>query len=442
MTADAPTAGAGRRCSARCSSAPPTRSSGSASSASCARPATAGGRSGCAARSTRDRHGDRRGADVFSTAARARRDAAEVLRQPPRGGLPVVRARSTAATRSSSSPPACAAARASRSRSSSIRCVFVTLTAPSFGPVHSRRAERDGKARRCRPRRDGAGLPARRAALVRRGPRRRMIRGSASRCARTASTTSRRCCGTRWRRSCGAARRSRSRASSRAWSGVTQRRLRERVRVSYVKVAEYQRRGALHFHVVVRLDARAAEGPRPSWSSRRRREFTARAARPTRSAPRSSTHGAPPPRRERRRRGATAAREVRWGAQVDACASSTCGRARRGGACAGYIAKYATKSTEVVGGLMHRLDGARPRAAAGAAARAAAGASARGARRRAASRAAAAAAVGARARVPRALLHQEPPLLDDVHARCAGRATSTSCAGSTAASRATRGAGR
>ena len=37
--------------------------------------------------------------------------------------------------------------------------------------------------------------------------------------------------------------------------GVSQRRLRKRVRVSYVKVAEYQRRGSLHFHVVVRLDA-------------------------------------------------------------------------------------------------------------------------------------------------------------------------------------------
>ena len=32
------------------------------------------------------------------------------------------------------------------------------------------------------------------------------------------------------------------------------KRLRQRVRVSYVKVAEYQRRGALHFHVLVRLD--------------------------------------------------------------------------------------------------------------------------------------------------------------------------------------------
>src|SRR3954452_25034195 len=32
--------------------------------------------------------------------------------------------------------------------------VFATLTAPSFGPVHSRRLGRGGRARRCRPRRN------------------------------------------------------------------------------------------------------------------------------------------------------------------------------------------------------------------------------------------------------------------------------------------------
>ena len=51
-------------------------------------------------------------AHVVLDRARAGRDAAEVLRQPARGGLPVVRARPTAATRSSSSRPGCAAARA------------------------------------------------------------------------------------------------------------------------------------------------------------------------------------------------------------------------------------------------------------------------------------------------------------------------------------------
>jgi hypothetical protein len=38
-------------------------------------------------------------------------------------------------------------------------------------------------------------------------------------------------------------------------AGITQKAARERVRVSYVKVAEFQRRGAVHFHTLWRLDA-------------------------------------------------------------------------------------------------------------------------------------------------------------------------------------------
>ncbi|WP_448329880.1 replication initiator [Streptomyces sp. DSM 41534] len=41
--------------------------------------------------------------------------------------------------------------------------------------------------------------------------------------------------------------------------GITQRELRERLRISYGKVAEYQRRGAIHFHAVIRLDG--PDGP-------------------------------------------------------------------------------------------------------------------------------------------------------------------------------------
>ncbi len=77
--------------------------------------------------------------------------------------------------------------------------VFLTLTAPSFGPVHSRRVGR----------RQGAAVPA--AAQAARSARTacrwpaarcmtRTIRAWASRCARSALTTSTRCCGTRSRR--------------------------------------------------------------------------------------------------------------------------------------------------------------------------------------------------------------------------------------------------
>jgi hypothetical protein len=37
--------------------------------------------------------------------------------------------------------------------------------------------------------------------------------------------------------------------------GVNEAELRQLVRISYAKVAEFQRRGAIHFHAVIRLDA-------------------------------------------------------------------------------------------------------------------------------------------------------------------------------------------
>ncbi len=45
-------------------------------------------------------------------------------------------------------------------------------------------------------------------------------------------------------------------------TGMTQKALRASVRVRYVKVAEYQARGVVHYHAVIRLDA-AAEDYQP-----------------------------------------------------------------------------------------------------------------------------------------------------------------------------------
>ena len=56
-------------------------------------------------------------------------------------------------------------------------------------------------------------------------------------------------------------------------------------------------------------------------------------------------------------RDATAARVVRWGPQTEIRLLELDGAAEAART-AGYIAKYATKSTEVVGGLMHPLDAA------------------------------------------------------------------------------------
>jgi hypothetical protein len=43
-------------------------------------------------------------------------------------------------------------------------------------------------------------------------------------------------------------------------AGLTQKVARERVRVSYTKVAEFQRRGVVHFHTLWRLDGADADG--------------------------------------------------------------------------------------------------------------------------------------------------------------------------------------
>jgi hypothetical protein len=143
-------------------------------------------------------------------------------------------------------------------------------------------------------------------------------------------------------------------------TGVSERRLRARVRVSYVKVAEYQARGALHFHAVIRLDAaqpkatRELVEPPPA-------EFTVELlAEAIRAAVRRVSAPVPkatePPCRGQQRLTVEPRQErpteVRWGAQLEVRVLE----AGEAASCAGYIAKYATKSTEACGGLLYRLE--------------------------------------------------------------------------------------
>jgi hypothetical protein len=130
-------------------------------------------------------------------------------------------------------------------------------------------------------------------------------------------------------------------------TGLSHRALRDRVRVSYVKVAEYQARGALHFHVVVRLDA-AQPRDRAEIVEPPPADFTVdlltdaiRAAAAHATAPVPQPEHGP----------AAEPLAIGWGRQVDVRALEP-GEAS---SCAGYIAKYATKSTEAVGGLLYRL---------------------------------------------------------------------------------------
>lgn len=51
-------------------------------------------------------------------------------------------------------------------------------------------------------------------------------------------------------------------------AGLSQRRLPDHARVSFAKVAEYQKRGAVHFHAVIRLDGpNGGDTPPPPWAT-------------------------------------------------------------------------------------------------------------------------------------------------------------------------------
>ena len=133
-------------------------------------------------------------------------------------------------------------------------CVFATLTAPSFGPVHS--ARRGNRLLPCRPRRDAHHRRCPHGRDISCGQRHqdddpRLGRPLCEDCYDyEAAVLFNACAGALWRRFTTYLPR---RLARRA--GITQKQLRKQVRVRYVKVAEYQLRGVVHYHAVIRLDA-------------------------------------------------------------------------------------------------------------------------------------------------------------------------------------------
>lgn len=216
--------------------------------------------------------------------------------------------------------------------------LFVTLTAPSFGAVH-----RVGPGP-CRPRRDGetcehgrpVGCPA--------------VHGDGDRaiglplCPQcydyAAHVLWHAHAGELWNRMTRAIRRQLATAA-----GITQTRLGEHLRVSFAKVAEYQRRGAVHFHAVVRLDGPTGpDAPPPPWATA---GLLADAVR--------SAVGAV---RVRMVPSAALGEYVfGWGAQLDVHAVRSFGddAALTDEAVAAYVAKYVSKSVGDAGGLDRRV---------------------------------------------------------------------------------------
>jgi hypothetical protein len=230
--------------------------------------------------------------------------------------------------------------------------LFVTFTAPSFGQVHTR----DAKGRLvlpCHPHRQGA--------RCRHGRRDGCWHRHDEDDPRLGQPLCPACYDAQaqvlwnalapelWRRTTIAAQRALGRLV-----GVGEAELRQLVRVSYAKVAEFQRRGAIHFHAVIRLDAatecRCADCLAPPPAG-----FTAALLEDALRQAVQVGRVACPPLEDR------PDRYARWGEQLDV-RNITRGDAEAGELSAeqvaGYIAKYATKATESFGAGLDRRIGA------------------------------------------------------------------------------------
>jgi hypothetical protein len=229
--------------------------------------------------------------------------------------------------------------------------LFVTFTAPSFGRVHTRKAQ-GLLVLPCHPHRQGQRCRhGRRVGCWQRhdpdDPR--LGEPLCGRCYQAgAQVLWNALAGRLWSRTTIYAYRALAQLA-----GLSEAELRRLVRISFAKVAEYQRRGAVHFHAVIRLDAATACAG-PSCLAPPPAGFTAdlleRAVRQAAAAV-----AVPCPALDEDQ-GVTLV--ARWGEQLDVRHITEAGDDRELSAeqVAGYVAKYATKSTEALGvTLDHRI---------------------------------------------------------------------------------------
>src|SRR5215207_8102399 len=230
--------------------------------------------------------------------------------------------------------------------------LFVTFTAPSLGPVHTRKAQ--GRlVLPCHPHRQGARCPhgTRDGCWHRHGeddPRLGEPLCAACYDAE-AQVLWNALAPELWRRTTIALQRALARLV-----GLDEATLRQVVRVSYAKVAEFQRRGAIHFHAVIRLDA-ATECRCPKCLAPPPEPFTADLLEEALKAAVPAVRVLCPPVDD------GPDRYARWGEQLDV-RNITTGEDQAGELSAeqvaGYIAKYATKATEGFGSGLDRRIGA------------------------------------------------------------------------------------
>jgi hypothetical protein len=221
--------------------------------------------------------------------------------------------------------------------------VFATLTAPSFGVVHAHVLGPDGQPLRCHPRRDRPvcrhGVPLSCA----------RVHGPDDPCLGEplcpecfdyeGAVIWNNLLGELWRRSTIYLPRKLAKHA-----GITQKALREQVRVSYVKVSEYQHRGLVHLHAVIRLDRRMPDYRSGEIRPPARRFTSELLEHALRETVKDVKVQIPDE---------LGAGAIGWGQRLDVQQLPTEDEER--GSRASYLAKYTTKSTEQAGGLLHRI---------------------------------------------------------------------------------------
>jgi hypothetical protein len=220
--------------------------------------------------------------------------------------------------------------------------LFVTLTAPSFGPVHARVLSKTS-VRPCRPRRVES-CPHGHAV----GCRERHEEGSVAlgeplcvECFDYPGAVLWNAHVPRlWVRTSRLFYRAVAAAGNRSESQT-----RGIVRLSYVKVVEFQRRGLVHFHVVLRADGGGGPGdPPPAWLDAQVLDAAVRKAVGAAQVAVPVTGG-------------TTLGRAGWGPQIDVrhfAGDSTAEPTT----IAAYVAKYATKTVDDTGRLAHRIHSA------------------------------------------------------------------------------------
>ncbi|OWA14937.1 replication initiation protein [Streptomyces sp. CS159] len=203
--------------------------------------------------------------------------------------------------------------------------VFATFTAPGFGPVHNRPT--GGRPCRCGLRHDdqdpALGTPL-----------------DPDTYDYEAAVLWNAHAGTLWQRFSIYLRRE---VAKRA--GLTQRAFQEHARISFAKVAEYQKRGAVHFHAVIRIDGpEGGDSVPPAWATAELLTDAIRAAATAARVDGPEVDGRP--------------HTFVFGRQLDVrtirSADFDDGQDLTERAVAAYIAKYATKGAETATGTLDR----------------------------------------------------------------------------------------